>query len=346
MYVFNARFYTALAVGALAFCAVFFFSSEKKELLREKSSGGSARVTELRSLIRTEGASRAAKIFSDSIQRVSINTQHEEAHLFGRALYYEVGLDGFTACDSQFSFGCFHEFIGLAIAEKGPQVIAQLNEGCISQGSGNLGCQHGIGHGVVAFTGYSEKDLQEATRLCKTLRKGDPIGGCFGGMYMEYNLHTMQGSGGGSRPYTYENRFAPCAEAQEHDMRRACLYWQTQWWEQLLSTPGNIENFVTMGNFCREARDRFEVYQECFEGIGNVTSSASGFSVKKAQSLCKKAARTPTELLWCTSVAANHFGVQFSTSEGESMCSIIENAEDKTTCMKWAQNRLNIVDRP
>jgi hypothetical protein len=247
------------------------------------------RVTDLRNRIRTEGAHEAFSSFAQSIQSLGSKEQHPQAHLFGRALYEEVGLAGFSVCDSQFSFGCFHEFIGLALEERGPNIIRDLNEGCIKQGSGNLGCQHGIGHGVLAYAGYREKDLDEALYLCQGLKQSDPIGGCYGGVYMEYNLHTMKGSEARLRPYVYEERFKPCSESKDPEVVHACLYWQPQWWNQVVSAPDSEEGFDIMGRFCRESKKLFGVYQECFEGIGNITSAAANFVPERAVELCSVA---------------------------------------------------------
>lgn len=303
------------------------------------------RVAALRADIRTEGAQEAFASFARSVQSLTSKQQHPQAHLFGRALYEETGIDGFSVCDSQFSFGCFHEFIGLAIEEQGPDIIRELNEGCIAQGSGNLGCQHGIGHGVLAYAGYREKDLAEALYLCQGLKQSDPIGGCYGGVYMEYNLHTMKGSEARLRPYVYEERFKPCSESKDPEVVHACLYSQPQWWNQVVSAPDSEEGFEIMGRFCRESKKLFGVYQECFEGIGNITSAAANFVPERAIELCSTATQSTSELLWCLSVSANHLGTEVSHEAAVSVCRVFdEKSVEHETCLRWANNTFNIVN--
>lgn len=303
------------------------------------------RVAELRSHIREDGPREAFSSFARAMQPLSSKQQHPQAHLFGRALYEETGLEGFSVCDSQFSFGCFHEFIGLAIEERGPEVIRSLNEGCIQQGSGNLGCQHGIGHGVLAYAGYREKDLAEAVNLCRDLKQSDPIGGCYGGMYMEYNLHTMKGEDARSRPYAYADRFKPCSETSNLELRRSCLYWQPQWWNQAMSAPDSDESFEVMGRFCREAKELLGVDEECFRGIGNITSAAANFVPERTIELCKVATQSTQELLWCMSIVANHLNTEASPAAAESVCMIFESMSiERDTCLRWANNTFNIVN--
>jgi hypothetical protein len=303
------------------------------------------RVAELRELIREDGPREASSSFARSIQSLGSKLQHPQAHLFGRALYEEVWLEGFAVCDAQFSFGCFHEFIGLAIEERGPDVIRTLNEGCIQQGSGNLGCQHGIGHGVLAYAGYRDKDLAEAMSLCRDLKQSDPIGGCYGGMYMEYNLHTMKGSDARSRPYTYSDRFKPCSETSDLEIRRSCLYWQPQWWNQATRVPDSEESFEMMGRFCREAKNLLSVDRECFRGIGNITSAAANFVPERAVELCTIATQNTDELFWCISIVANHLNTEASPEAARSVCTVFDEASAKhETCLRWANNTFNIVN--
>src|SRR3989304_7210773 len=146
------------------------------------------------------GAEQAYSNFKKTYQDTNPASQHAAAHIFGQVLYVNVGLSGATICDESFAFGCFHSFLANAIQAEGMGVIKNLNEQCIAKlKSQALGCQHGIGHGILASTGYEFANLANALEICDSLPANDPIGGCLGGVFMEYNLQTTLGVKGRTR---------------------------------------------------------------------------------------------------------------------------------------------------
>src|SRR3989344_7594642 len=151
--------------------------------------------------------------------------RHAQAHYFGGALYDTEGVESVSVCDAQFSYGCFHEFLGRAIAENGLPSVADLNQKCFDRlDEQGLACQHGIGHGLVSYLGYDQKDLVRALEVCRDLPHGDPIGGCFGGVFMEFNMRTLA-SENGLRPGFAEDPTEPCS-ALRSPYQQPCLYWQ------------------------------------------------------------------------------------------------------------------------
>lgn len=338
----RARYvYLSAAVFVVLYTFSFTTFNSARDAMHNADSA-SERSREYTSEIQKLGARDAYLSFAKENNKRPHNKQHEYAHLFGEALYRTEGLSGFSVCDAQFAFGCYHEFIGQAIKENGTGVIASLNEGCRALRAGYLACQHGIGHGILAHVGYGEETLQEAIALCSALPDGDPIGGCYGGMFMEYNVHTMWGEDAAPRVSESGSPFEPCSALQS-DVRTACLYWQVQWWNQMDMAPNSLEAFKKMGDLCRTARDKYGVYRECFEGVGNITSVASDFEVPRARELCGSAGATPQEYLWCISVSANHFGQDVSKEAGTRVCENLRG-NDYATCIAWAENRFNIVE--
>ncbi|MEZ4200778.1 MAG: hypothetical protein R3B69_04360 [Candidatus Paceibacterota bacterium] len=57
----------------------------------------------------------AYKAFKAVNGEIEFNQQHNNAHLFGEALYRETGIPGVAICDSEFGFGCYHSFFGWAL---------------------------------------------------------------------------------------------------------------------------------------------------------------------------------------------------------------------------------------
>lgn len=148
------------------------------------------------------GGVAAYEEFGVEAQGYEFGARHVLAHLFGRALYQVEGLKGVGACDSNYSYGCFHQFLGEAIAGHGLASAAELNESCRSQDTNQkrIACQHGIGHGVLAYSGYSEADLHKALDACRSYSDAT-LGGCYSGAFMEYNVRLMISKNLGVRQY-------------------------------------------------------------------------------------------------------------------------------------------------
>lgn len=295
--------------------------------------------------IRGVGGERAYAMLAADNEGLSPSLQHEKAHDFGRALYIVEGKPGLSVCDSNFSFGCFHEFLGTAIAAEGLSVAGELNEACFQALSESpLSCQHGIGHGVLAFLGYIESDLEKALSICETLPYADPIGGCYGGVFMEYNMRTMLAEEAVIRPIENDSLLYPCNELGDV-YASACYFWQSQWWRNALDWARSLDArlvYERMGALCREAGKKYE--RPCFEGIGNNLPPDALFDAARARDLCDAAALTDREQIYCRSMAANSLGVGGSGMKGdaEAVCHDLAGGE-YTYCMAYARNQLNIA---
>jgi len=295
--------------------------------------------------IQDVGGKAAYVELSNSISGLSPQLQHVAAHAFGEALYDVEGTKGLAVCDSNYSFGCYHEFLGRAIAALGLSSVNDLNQGCVDAlGSGALSCQHGIGHGILAFLGYSDKALLEGLARCKALPYNDPIGGCYGGLFMEYNLETMLNTEGRIRPMTSDPQ-APC-DTLAQEFRRACYYWQPQWWDQSSkSMPDSFANsviiFKKMGEWCMSAGENI---RDCFEGIGNITAPNANFEPTQAIKLCEAISDSKTYQLYCKSVAANSLSLGGAGKKGDgvAVCTGLTGNELEY-CTNYAKNTFNIV---
>jgi hypothetical protein len=233
------------------------------------------------------GANKAFDEFAASIQSMSQGLQHESAHLFGGWLYAQEGVAGLNVCDSRFDYGCFHEFLGTAIAELGLGSMNVLNQSCINNLGDNAAfCQHGVGHGIQSYFGYTKKDLFSSLETCNTLPANDPIGGCSGGIYMEYNFRTMLADKAELRPFT--SIVDPCDEVAQKDLQ-SCIFWQPQWWHGVLGYGETAQVFGEMGQYCRDASRLLgiSILDTCYRGIGNVTSLLEKSNKEEALRLCE-----------------------------------------------------------
>ncbi len=245
--------------------------------------------------------------------------QHANAHEFGRLLYTVLGMSGIAVCDMQFSMGCYHEFMGQAIAHEGVEIVHALAAECdtLADKVHQSGCRHGIGHGIQSWLGYKPKDLLRGLDICKNISNSfkDLLGGCSSGLYMEYNLRIMLASDATLRPMDTDNFFSPCDIVPKESLP-TCVFWLPQWWMSVQRsahaqaynfTPNYLADYKQSGTLCRKLALSRELEDYCFQGIGATVSGAAP-SVQPAIDACDTAATTLREKVLCRGlVAAVHW---------------------------------------
>ncbi len=334
----------AFMLFALLCAGAFIQAHKKSPALRAGSNNLSAQQAFWEGRITKVGGTAAYQEFAESVATGTPQSQHAQAHVFGSALYQAEGLPGLATCDSRFSFGCYHEFLGRAISSLGLAVVAQLNDACFQVlSSSPLSCQHGIGHGIIADLGYDASSLDKALAVCKDLPHSDPIGGCYGGVFMEYNLQTMLGEEGRIRPATAD-LLAPC-DRESAVYQPACYFWQPQWWRQNLRTQGVVDNKIAysqIGALCAQAPANMQ--RSCFEGIGNNIPADAEFDANTARTLCIAATRDPQHQLWCRSLVADSLFVGGAGKKGDALavCKGL-SAEAYRYCASYAKNEANLA---
>lgn len=289
------------------------------------------------------GGEAAYAEFHTSYAGLDTNHQHSLAHVFGGTLYEVEGTEGLSVCDAAFSYGCYHEFLGRAIFEEGMPVVNALNEGCREDlGPQALSCQHGIGHGILAEVGYEDEMLNDALRACRELPFNDPIGGCYGGVFMEYNMRTMLSLDGvPPREKGTDGLLSVCQNAPEY-AHSACYYWQPQWWLSTLRGEGKsaVEAHTEMGELCRRAPSD-ELRDTCMKGIGNNVTTI-GIEPRNAIDMCKAATTDLRTEVLCRADAANTFGVIPNLKDRASeVCDGLEGTY-YDYCYEYSLNHRNI----
>lgn len=297
--------------------------------------------------VKAVGGTDAYAELQQFVAALSPGLQHQEAHIFGGALYKAEGVAGLTACDSQFSFGCFHEFMGRAIATLGLSVASSLAEGCFRSLGPERGisCQHGIGHGIEAAIGYDLNDLQKTLSLCDGLPYNDPIGGCYAGAFMEYNMQTMLGTEGRLRAANDADPYFPCDIVAEQ-YKKTCYFSQPQWWRQRAKEDGAADTaaaYEHVGVLCTRAPARF--VRTCYEGIGTIVPVDADFNGSRARELCEDSADNGTHQLYCRSFAANALFVTSPNQETTEALSVCNGLTGRAYeyCGTYAENRANIM---
>lgn len=211
---------------------------------------------------------------------------HALTHVAGDALYRNFGIDGVGYCGPEFGYGCYHGAAGAALEAEGLDAAPRLRESCMRPGHGFfLGCIHGIGHGILVFLGNEE--LARALKACEPVQGEETIGGCWGGVFMEYNFNTMQSTDGiAPRPFESDAAHEPC-DSLETKYAPACYYEQPSWWRVSFAIAARAR-----GSYIKETGALCDGVSEsslrdiCFRGVGNVVGPQAGYDEKMMRAWC------------------------------------------------------------
>ena len=276
-----------MAVVLLESFGLFFSKKEtvEKAANLKRETSGSVNLLEERKFwpvkIDEAGAAIAYEEFKNAFKPYDFGIQHSALHVFGEALYESEGIAGVAICDSTFSFGCYHSFFLKALSEHGKNVVLDMDRACIEKyGVGGVGCQHGIGHGLVEYLG-SDK-LVEALDACATLAWKNSLFGCQGGVFMEYTLPTIfdsENSFLSARDIDRDNPYDACPELPEK-FKQACYYSLGQWWNKFFT-------YEKIGILCGGVISDKE-REACYLGIGAVVAPSSDFNIEVSINNCEK----------------------------------------------------------
>ena len=214
-------------------------------------------------VIKDAGGKNAYATFKEHYQNLDSGEKHEVAHHFGGVLYETVGLEGISVCDNDFSYGCFHELITFAILDYGPAILVELNDFCIHS---EYDCQHGIGHGILADFGYDTTSLNEALKMCQELGTVDEADGCFGGIFMEYNLRTIWGKDALRRSFDTEVPDTTCYTIPTYG-QTACFFWSAQWYMAHSQQFSRTKQIEWSQDRCSQLKTLPQQLQ-CINGLG------------------------------------------------------------------------------
>lgn len=265
--------------------------------------------------IHTVGGQRAYEELALSQKGFVHGMQHNETHIFASALYSEEGIKGVAVCDGRFEYACFHQLIAEALSDLGTGSLNEIIEAC----KGGPGCKHSIGHGVLGLLGYSFGDLQKAVSICATLQSDTYVQGCYGGIFMEYNMRTLMGDARRVRTFG-KDWFDPC-DQMPMSAQRVCYFWQPTWWRsELQSADQSLSPSALgrMGKKCSTVTDK-ELSMACFEGIG-VSALNAGRSTNDGVSACAFVSGDMHDQALCRTSVARLVALLSGFDEGRSVC--------------------------
>lgn len=213
---------------------------------------------------------------------------HEEGHAFGAALAMELGMSGISICDDQFHYACLHEFTGRMLQQRGVSVIPKLKEYCEKIAKPTSLCEHGVGHGLLAYQGYSRSDAQKSIDVCnKSMGDTDAAHKCISGVFMEYLDRTILGPDNAFM-VDFDQPLAPCADFSGSDLvqcsRELPRVWRKAMAPDITAAP---EIVSALGALCAETREP-EAMVSCVRGIGYETYRLMKGDTAKARVLCSQ----------------------------------------------------------
>ena len=232
---------------------------------------------------------RAYAEFLRAGNALSYYKAHSLSHIIGEIVFKRLGIRGIALCTPDFGYGCYHGFAGSALQDRGLALVADLNDACESVKNPRVafGCIHGIGHGILAYVGNEE--LPRALEACVPLNDGvSDVGGCLGGIFMEYNYNTMRSLKGiDLRPYDIPHAYEPCATQIPERFRAACYYEQPSWWRATFggNNADTLEQFKKVGRLCADIKGT-SLRDICFRGAGNVIGPRSEYRPTVMRELC------------------------------------------------------------
>ncbi len=211
-------------------------------------------------------------------------SQHLTMHIFAEVAYGRYGATAMAYCDREFSYGCYHGFLGQNIAREGLDAARDLFLACKDEPN-VIACQHGIGHGIMQYMGH--RRLKDALDACVQI--GAPVAatGCFGGAYMEYHFPAL--SAGGAQTamrFDPENPYDVCPELPTA-YQSSCYFRLAEWWEQILS-----RNYRLMGGLCARIGES-GMREQCFTAIGATSFTTGGHIRQGVIDACNQATGSP-----------------------------------------------------
>lgn len=285
-----------LLIFIFFFCIGFLFSFLWLSPKLEKSTSSYTLSSELISGVPSKDALFIQHLFEeyepDQAYQLFVETYgvrhpagHALSHLAGESLFRQAGLAGILSCTSEYGWGCYHGFAIAAFLEEGMELISKAEEMCgvgVVSASDSGGCLHGIGHGILAIHGYEYDDLLNSLILCDTLKNSQSKSGCYGGVFMEYNIWTMKHLTENTieiRPLESSAEYIALCQQVPIKYAQSCYMEQGAW--VIMHEPV----FAAYGEACAQLLSPQKEY--CYQGLGRATPVVSpSYEVLVMKPLC------------------------------------------------------------
>ncbi|MBP7741448.1 MAG: hypothetical protein KA104_02030 [Candidatus Pacebacteria bacterium] len=218
---------------------------------------------------------------------------HLLAHIVGDMLYKQKGIAGMKDCTDEFRNACSHSVVIGYLREFGEGALPEIVKTCMEAPGGRGAytmCFHGLGHGVLAYTGYN---LEKAIAMCKKTGTEEfhnrEYIECAGGAVMEMTVGVHDRGVWESQAPKYfikGDPLSPCdADFMSPEVRPICYMHITP---ELFKAAGsdlgilNPDTFPKAMGYCEAIpKDAVEDRKACFGGFGKeYIMLASGHDIR------------------------------------------------------------------
>lgn len=278
------------------------------------------------------GGDKAYQAFKMSSEDKPTALQHWEAHQFGTALYRKYGQKAIDFCDESFGYGCYHSLIGQAIVTEGHLVVKNLAERCLllSNTYHTRSCQHGIGHGLIGYFGYSKFGIIQSIKVCNSLRSILSPNDCGSGIFMEYNFQDMSPEPESWRKIQPDNLRYPCDDI-ENDFQPICYFQQASWWLKVLPGDPNYK-IKQIDQLCSSLSQTNS--PECFKGLAFYLGSYFNWDTNAVKESCLNESNLENQTQCLEQTAKIFANGHQMMEEGQSLCQAISEPKFVVNCLK------------
>ncbi|MDP3769637.1 MAG: hypothetical protein Q8R40_01695 [bacterium] len=231
-----------------------------------------------REVAKKKGASYAFELMSAAPIPPNID-MHLVAHEVGTVLYQEQGALGIRICTEDFRNACSHSVVVGLFRDKGETALPSIADACRKAPGGSGAytmCFHGLGHGILAYTGYN---LEQTVSICKKTGTAGynfrEYPECVGGSIMEIigGVHDAALREKQAKKYlSKENPLSPCSLNFIDDTARPIcyLYLTPHLFVSAGADLGNptTENFTKAFTFCAHIASSDVDRDACYAGFG------------------------------------------------------------------------------
>lgn len=306
-------------------------------------------------LTRTKGPEYAYEVLRYA--KLPDNTDlHLLGHVVGDELFRKYGASGMKFCTDEFRNACSHAIVvGLYLSE-GERALEKLDEAC-RKAPGGTGaytmCYHGLGHGVLAASGY---DLEKAVGSCEKI--GDVAEGtrefpeCVGGAIMELTsggFHDVDlWAAQVPKYFQSEAPFAPCStDLIPYEAKELCFEYLTPHLVRVvggdIAAPSD-DHLERAMELC--ARIPEPIYQSaCYRSFGKEfvvlvakrdirsLEAMSDEELTRIYDLCQLA-RDTLGIRMCMTHAVDSlfWGGENDRKLSERFCALVTNDSDRSAC--------------
>ena len=213
----------------------------------------------VRRYLQDHGPAATIELIAETALQTGVDC-HGRAHELGRMTYDLYGASAFSLSGHECHSGGYHGATEALFRDRGTANLqADIAVVCANASNGFFRhqCIHGVGHGLMAWTGY---EIFDGLELCDALGTVGDRQSCYSGVFMENVVGGLSGSMGHFTDYLSDDPHYPCNVLDEKYVA-SCYFYQTSRMVQLVG--GDFERVAAA---CAEAPTSSR--RLCFQSMG------------------------------------------------------------------------------